>query len=248
MNKQIKNIAIYISLVLVATSVVWAMEILEDLNVDGDITASGNIKIGSSSTECGIGNAGTIRFDGADFLGCNGSSWLSLTGADIPEQPKEKIIEGKRGDTKNWEKLDVYEMTDAEDRYCSPKGNCYSLEKGYWSRLRDKSFKTLVYRNDDPYVIDGKYIDAPTVDEKGLGYSAMKTYCQNCQDKTNPVFYRVGFGGFKDLCIRMPICSGGCPSSKCHCTKTRDEYNNIKNIVCGDSNTKYYTDLRITEQ
>ncbi|OYT34316.1 MAG: hypothetical protein B6U87_02260 [Candidatus Aenigmarchaeota archaeon ex4484_52] len=230
------------SLVLVV-SLAWAtMDILEDLYVDGDITASGNIKIGSSSTKCVTSNAGTIRFDGTNFLGCNGLEWIILTGKAAPPEPpeSEQIIEGKRGDIGKWEKIDEYENTDEKGRYCSPKGDCYSLEKGYWRVYKGTSFNTLVYQNDNPYILNGEYIYEPKVGGKRIKYRLEKLYCKNCHDGKNPVFTAVGFGSFSNICT-------GISKNKCSCYKTSKYRTRIDAVLCGDSKTKYYTDLRITE-
>jgi len=43
------------------------------------LDVAGNIKVGSNSATCDIAHAGEIRWNGADFEGCDGNGWESLT-------------------------------------------------------------------------------------------------------------------------------------------------------------------------
>jgi len=47
---------------------------------NGSISTEGEIQIGEGDVDCGDPNtAGTIRWTGTDFEGCNGTEWVSLT-------------------------------------------------------------------------------------------------------------------------------------------------------------------------
>ncbi len=52
----------------------------QKLEVNGNIKASGGIKIGAFSNDCNNANIGTIRFNSTNtsFEGCNGVRWIIL--------------------------------------------------------------------------------------------------------------------------------------------------------------------------
>jgi hypothetical protein len=53
------------------------------VNSNGSVTVNAEVQVGeSTSTVCGPNGAGagTIRWNGTNFLGCNGSAWVVLGG------------------------------------------------------------------------------------------------------------------------------------------------------------------------
>jgi hypothetical protein len=62
------------------------LDVAGNLNVQGGVTLSAGIQVGSA-VACGPAQAGSIRWTGTDFNGCNGSSWVSFTSAPVAGAP-----------------------------------------------------------------------------------------------------------------------------------------------------------------
>ncbi len=52
------------------------------IQIKGNLLVDGGIKVGADTSPCTAANAGTIRWTGTAFLGCNGKIWTGLQGAD----------------------------------------------------------------------------------------------------------------------------------------------------------------------
>lgn len=52
------------------------------VQVKANLLVDGSIKHGDDTTPCSSANAGTIRWNGSNFQGCNGKVWTGLQGAD----------------------------------------------------------------------------------------------------------------------------------------------------------------------
>jgi hypothetical protein len=52
------------------------------VQIKGNLLVDGSIKVGADNSDCTAANAGTIRWTGTAFLGCNGKIWTGLQGAD----------------------------------------------------------------------------------------------------------------------------------------------------------------------
>jgi len=55
------------------------------------LSVSGGVQIGTDAATCTSAKAGTLRWDGAHFQGCNGSQWLSLDNVQPPSQAPGSI-------------------------------------------------------------------------------------------------------------------------------------------------------------
>jgi len=49
------------------------------INISGNAIIGGSVKIGDDSADCTSAIAGTIRFNGTSFEGCDGVAWISLS-------------------------------------------------------------------------------------------------------------------------------------------------------------------------
>lgn len=52
-----------------------------NIDVAGGVRVNSGLKVGNDTTPCSSANAGTIRFNGTSFQGCDGTNWIDLDGS-----------------------------------------------------------------------------------------------------------------------------------------------------------------------